>query len=218
VLYFVLIGLITSKYKNLRMYFMMFSTLPAFTGFLVMSLLPDDPAYKWAKWGGYFMSVPYVISLFLAWTLIPSNTAGRTKRTLTSSFTFVGYCVGNMVGSQIFKAADAPLYIPGTVGCAVCFGLEFFLIAVWRLVYVFRNKRREKQLREQGISEEERVSLGKEFGEKDITDFQNPYVSYPNLSGTSYGMEKGCLPLSRSSNIPCSEVPSSLRKYLQYFT
>lgn len=49
----------------------------------------------------------FVVSLFLAWTLIPSNTAGRTKRTLTSSFTFVGYCVGNMIGSQIFRSKDA---------------------------------------------------------------------------------------------------------------
>ena len=55
----------------------------------------------------YFITVPFVIGLFLAWTLIPSNVAGRTKRTLTSSFTFVGYCVGNMVGSQIFNAKDA---------------------------------------------------------------------------------------------------------------
>lgn len=178
VLYFVLIGLVTSKYKNLRMYFMMFSTIPPFVGFLLMALLPNDPEYKWIKWGGYFMTVPFVISLFLAWTLIPSNTAGRTKRTLTSSFTFVGYCVGNMTGSQIFKSTDAPRYVPGTIGCAVCFGLEFLLIVLWRLVYVFRNKRRERQLREQGISEEERIRLGKDFGEKDSTDFQNPYFQY----------------------------------------
>lgn len=84
-----------------------FSTIPPFAGFLGMAFLPNTPEYKWTKWGCYFMTVPFVISLFLAWSLIPSNTAGRTKRTLTSSFTFVGYCVGNMVGSQIFKSKDA---------------------------------------------------------------------------------------------------------------
>lgn len=57
------------------------------------------------------MTVPCVVGLFLALTLIPSNVAGRTKRTLTSSFTFVGYCVGNMVGSQIFKAKDSVRYV-----------------------------------------------------------------------------------------------------------
>jgi len=53
------------------------------------------------------MTVTSVIGLFLAWSLIPSNVAGRTKRTLTSSFTFVGYCVGNIIGSQIFNYKDA---------------------------------------------------------------------------------------------------------------
>lgn len=178
VLYFVMIGLVTSKWKNLRMYFMMFSTIPPFTGFLLMALLPDEPMYKWAKWGGFFMTVPFVISLFLAWTLIPSNTGGRTKRTLTSSFTFVGYCVGNMCGSQIFKAVDAPRYIPGTVGCAVCFALQFITIVLWRLVYVFRNRRTQKRLAEEGVSEEERVSRGQELGQQDATDFQNPYFIY----------------------------------------
>lgn len=156
---------------------MSFSTVAPFIGFLLMALLPDEPAYKWTKWGGYFMTVPFVISMFLAWTLIPSNTGGRTKRTLTSSFTFVGYCVGNMCGSQIFKSADAPQYVSGTVGCAVCFALQFITINLWRLVYVFRNRRTQKRLAREGVSEEERISRGQELGQQDATDFQNPYVS-----------------------------------------
>jgi len=32
-------------------------------------------------------------------------------------------------------------------------------------------------LREQGVSEEERIKRGKELGEQDVTDFENPYVS-----------------------------------------
>ncbi|KUI60656.1 hypothetical protein VP1G_07869 [Cytospora mali] len=178
VLYFVVIGLVTSRWKDLRMYFMTFSTIPPFIGFLLMAFLPDEPEYKWTKWGGYFMTVPFVISLFLAWTLIPSNTGGRTKRTLTSSLTFVGYCVGNMTGSQIFKAADAPQYLHGTVGCAVCFALQFFTIILWRFVYVLRNRRTQKRLAEEGVSEEERIIRGKEMGQQDATDFQNPYFIY----------------------------------------
>ncbi|THW05169.1 MFS general substrate transporter [Aureobasidium pullulans] len=128
VLYFVAVGLITSRKTGLRLFFMIGSTIPPFVGFLGMAFIPNNPSMKWTKWGMYFMTVPYVISLFLAWSLIPSNTAGRTKRTFTSSFTFVGYCVGNMAGSQIFKAKDAPYYIPGVIGCAICFGLEFAVL------------------------------------------------------------------------------------------
>lgn len=184
-LYFVLVGVVTSKWMNLRLYFMAFSTIPPFIGFLMMSLLPNEPQYKWTKWGGYFMTTPFVLALFLAWTLIPSNTAGRTKRTLTSSFTFVGYCVGNMVGSQIFVSADAPRYIPGTVGCTVCFGLQFLLIVVWRLVYVTRNRERQQRWAQEVITEEERVAHAKELGEKDTTDFKNPYVGPPLFTTVS---------------------------------
>lgn len=182
VIYFIFIGLAVSRWKNLRMFFMMVSILPPFAGFMGISLLPNDPAHKWTKWGCYFITVPYVIALFLAWSLIPSNIAGRTKRTITSSWSFVGYCVGNMCGSQIFKAKDAPKYTNGTIGCAVCFGLEFLLLVTWRLTLVRRNRRRDRQMREQGISEEERVRRGKELGEQDYTDFENPYVSVPSCS------------------------------------
>ncbi|CAJ2502982.1 Uu.00g103760.m01.CDS01 [Anthostomella pinea] len=178
VLFFILVGVVTSRKKNLRMYFMMFSVVPPFIGFIMISLLPNEPQYKWTKWGGYVMTVTYVVALFLAWTLIPSNVAGRTKRTLTSSFTFVGYCVGNTVGSQIFNAKDAPRYIPGTVGCATCFGLEFILLIVWRLILVLRNRRRNKQLASDGLSEEDRIVRAKQLGEQDYTDFENPYFRY----------------------------------------
>ncbi|KAI8623157.1 MFS general substrate transporter [Xylariaceae sp. FL1651] len=176
VVYFIIIGIVCSKWKNLRMYFMMFSVIPPFIGFIILSLLPNEPQYKWTKWGGYVMTVTSVIALFLAWTLIPSNVAGRTKRTLTSSFTFVGYCVGNIVGSQIFNYKDAPRYIPGTVGCAVSFGIEFLVLVTWRLTLVLRNRRRDKQLREQGLTEEDRIAKAKLLGEQDYTDFENPYV------------------------------------------
>lgn len=177
VLLFIAVGIATSRKKNLRLYFMISATVPPFVGFLLMSLLPNEAQYKWVKWGGYLMTVPFVLALFLAWTLIPSNTAGRTKRTLTSSFTFVGYCVGNMTGSQIFKSGDAPRYVSGTVACAVCFALEFMLLVMWRVIYVLRNRRRQKQWEQDGISEDERVARGQELGEQDMTDFQNPYVS-----------------------------------------
>ena len=128
------------------------------------------------------MTTPFVVSLFVAWSLIPSNTAGRTKRTLISSFTFVGYCTGNMVGSQIFQEKDAPKYTSGTVGCAVCFALEFLLICAWRTLLVMRNRKRARAIQNDGLTEEERVRRGKELGELDYTDFENPYVSLPTSS------------------------------------
>lgn len=83
-----------------------------------------------------------------------------------------------MVGSQIFTANEAPKYTRGTIACAACFGLEFFLILTWRCVLVRRNKKRDARLREEGLTEEDRIRKGKELGEQDYTDFENPYFRY----------------------------------------
>ncbi|KAI1376812.1 MFS general substrate transporter [Hypoxylon crocopeplum] len=177
-LYFLMVGVMATRWKNLRLWIMMFSIVPAFIGFLLMALLPNEPQYKWTKWGGYFMTSPYLIPTFFAWSLIPSNVAGRTKRTVVSTFTFVGYCVGNMAGSQIFQAKDAPRYVPGTIGCAICLGLEMLLLLLWRTILVMRNRRRDRRMGELGISEEDSVNTGKEMGEQDYTDLQNPFFRY----------------------------------------
>ncbi|TVY25264.1 putative transporter [Lachnellula hyalina] len=175
---FLIVGIYTRRVKQRRLYVMALATLPAFAGMLGMALLPNTPHYKWSKWFLYLITVPYVLSLFLAWTLIPSNVAGRTKKTVISSATFVGYCVGNIAGSQIFKTKDAPQYIPGTIGCAICLGAEFVLIAVWRLYYMWQNKRRDRMAAESGVGKEEQERLGREMGERDVTDLLNPYFRY----------------------------------------
>ncbi|KAK3066214.1 hypothetical protein LTR53_017525 [Teratosphaeriaceae sp. CCFEE 6253] len=145
---------------------------------LGMALLPNDPSHRWTRWGLYLMTVVFVLSLFLAWTLIPSNVAGRTKKTIISSATFVGYCVGNMCGSQIFKAKDAPGYVPGTIGAAVCLGTQFCLIISWRLYYVWQNRKRDREAEASGLSREEQEKLGREMGERNVTDLQNPHFRY----------------------------------------
>ncbi|KAK0435947.1 major facilitator superfamily transporter [Desarmillaria tabescens] len=178
VVVFVIVGLVTSKWKNLRLYIMAFATIPPFIGFLGMALIETSVSTKWTKWGMYYMTVPFVLSLFLGWTLIPSNLPGRTKRTVTSSFTFVGYCVGNMCGSQIFKTKDAPTYTPGVMGCSICFGLEFLVIVAWRTTLVLRNRCRDKAMLTDGLTEEEREMQGKINGESDMTDFENPHFRY----------------------------------------
>jgi ACS family allantoate permease-like MFS transporter len=52
------------------------------------------------------------------------------------------------------------------------------LIVCWRLYYVWQNKRRDKKAAESGISKEEQERLGRELGETDTTDLQNPHFRY----------------------------------------
>ena len=70
------------------------------------------------------------------------------------------------------------LSVPGTIAAAVSFGIQFVLIVCWRLYYVWQNKRRDKKAAESGISKEEQERLGRELGETDTTDLQNPHFRY----------------------------------------
>lgn len=110
--------------------------------------------------------------------IVPSNVAGGTKKTVVSSMTFIGYCTGNMVGSQVFRTDDAPKYIKGTAACCVALGLEAILIILWRLWYAYENRRRDRLAAESGLSAEEQERLGQEMGNKGLTDWENPHFRY----------------------------------------
>ncbi|KAI1384532.1 MFS general substrate transporter [Hypoxylon trugodes] len=178
VLYFLAVGVLVTKKKNLRMWVMMISTIPAIIGFILLAVLPNEPRYKWTKWGAVFMTCTFITATFFAWSLVTSNVAGRTKRTVVSTITFLGYCIGNMAGSQIFQAKDAPRYIPGSIGCAVCLGVQMLIIFQWRVILNMRNNRRDKQMNELGITEDDIVKNGREMGAQDCTDLENPYFRY----------------------------------------
>jgi ACS family allantoate permease-like MFS transporter len=195
VVVFLLAGLYTRKVRNQRMWVMIASCIIPFIGLLVMSLLPDTSQYKWIKWGMYMMTVVFSLAIFLGWSLstfchppdhiplltwftVPSNVAGKTKRTIISSMTLISYCAGNMAGSQVFQTKDAPRYVSGTVACCICFALEALVILLWRFWYMYENRRRDRAAAESGLSKEEQEQFGREMGENDMTDLQNPHFRY----------------------------------------
>ncbi|KAL4907802.1 hypothetical protein BDW74DRAFT_166435 [Aspergillus multicolor] len=172
------VALYLRRFQNQRMYIMIASCLLPFVGLLVMSLLPNMAQYKWVKWGMFMMTVVFSLALFLGWSLITSNIAGQTKRTVASSLTLIAYCVGNMVGAQVFRTKDAPRYIAGTATCCACFGAEVLVIILWRLWYMYENRRRDRLAAESGLSEEDRHRVGERLGVQDQTDLQNEYFRY----------------------------------------
>ncbi|ODN97332.1 hypothetical protein L198_03895 [Cryptococcus wingfieldii CBS 7118] len=178
VLWFAFIGIMTSKFKGIRMYFMMISTVFPFIGLLFLALLPADTSYRWIKWGMYLMTVTFVIPLFSAWALLSSNTAGRTKRSIISSMTFIAYCTGNIAGSQVMKSKDAPRYIPGTIAIAACMAAEFVVIIMWRIWLGYLNRKKLRNMQEMGLSDDEIERKGQELGAEDTTDMKNPFFLY----------------------------------------
>ncbi|ORY25048.1 major facilitator superfamily domain-containing protein [Naematelia encephala] len=178
IVWFYFICFMTSKIKNIRMIFMLVSELPAFAGFLALSLVPADVSYKWTKWSLYLIATVFSTPLFLGWSMVSSNTAGKTKKSVVASMVFVAYCVGNMIGSQVFRTKDAPRYVKATIGISCCIGVEFFVLLFWRFYLVRENKRRDQALADSGMTPQAAELEGAEFGYQDMTDLENPHFRY----------------------------------------
>lgn len=62
--------------------------------------------------------------------IITSNIAGGTKRSVASSLTLIAYCVGNMIGAQIYRTIDVPRYLSGPIVCSACFAAKVVIISL----------------------------------------------------------------------------------------
>ncbi|GAP84456.1 putative major facilitator superfamily transporter [Rosellinia necatrix] len=177
IVWFLLCGWLSLKKPNIRFYLMLFSLLPAFTGLIALGLLPTD-SMKWVRWGLYIMQSTGTLPGLLIWTFVPSNVAGRTKKTVVTTVLFVAYSTGAAIGGQILRPEDAPKYIRGLTASGILYGVDFFAMVLWRSYYIWQNKRRAKMIREMGISPEESERLGRLNAEADMTDQENIHFQY----------------------------------------
>jgi MFS family permease len=103
----------------------------------------------------------YACGYAVQMAMVVGNCAGYTKRSLSSSGVFVGYCLGmprphvhykqqpanmilgNFVGPLVFLAEEAPRYNTGWIVTVVSVCMTAALIMLYRLVCMWENKRRD---------------------------------------------------------------------------
>ncbi|KAK4046306.1 hypothetical protein OIV83_006180 [Microbotryomycetes sp. JL201] len=170
--------LITIKWNNCRLLLCALWPMMTVAGLIVVVALPASDSFKWAKYGVLFCNSLFSLGMFFAFGLVPSNVAGRTKKSVVSTAMFVAYCVGNLAGGQIFKPEDAPRFHTGLIVCIVMLTTASALALVLRIYYVRANKKRDEAMRSQGLTEEDRHRLGGEAGDQDLTDLNNPHFRY----------------------------------------
>ncbi|KZT64081.1 MFS general substrate transporter [Daedalea quercina L-15889] len=105
-------GLVTTHIRHTRVITMAFGNIVCIIAAACLTYLPSDQ--KWnrlvAYWFTSFQSVGFSLSL----VMISNNIGGFTKRTFTTALTFIGYCVGNIIGPHFLIADEAPTYHTGT--------------------------------------------------------------------------------------------------------
>ncbi|TVY94432.1 putative transporter [Lachnellula willkommii] len=83
---------------------------------------------------GYYLTQASPTGFVALISLISSNVAGYTKKTTVAALYFMAYCVGNIIGPQVFRPKDAPRYLPAEITMVVCYSvcaLELILIFLY---------------------------------------------------------------------------------------
>lgn len=117
--------------------------LPVVIGAALLYAIPHEKHNTGPLLVGYY----FLAFLFAANPLIVSwmtaNTAGQSKKTALFSAYNAFSAAGNVVGPNLFKAKDAPAYIPGLKSVLAIFCVLIGVIAFQVLYLTFANKRKE---------------------------------------------------------------------------
>lgn len=87
---------------------MLFSTVASLLGVLLIWKL--NPSNQVGRLMGIYISVGYAVNIPLCMSLVTSNVAGFSKRSVVSAMIFIAYCLGNIAGPQFYNSSEAPSY------------------------------------------------------------------------------------------------------------
>ncbi|KAJ5480050.1 hypothetical protein N7530_005559 [Penicillium desertorum] len=126
--------------------------LPPIAGCVMLLEIAHDNAHKGPLLAGYYIiSVyPAITPLIYSWSA--ANTAGETKKKVTTAILYVGQCAGNVLGPNLYTTNEAPLYRRGLLSNLAMFCVLIGLTGANVAYMYFLNKKHEKK----------RVALGKD--------------------------------------------------------
>jgi ACS family allantoate permease-like MFS transporter len=120
--------------------------------------------------------VPMVAaSAGVTYSLLASNVAGYTKKTVAGSLFFSSYCVANIVSPQTFLASEAPRYKTGISVTLAAFCINIALFAGLYVVYSRANAKRDQDPDGARFTDET-GDLVNAFS--DLTDLENKRLRY----------------------------------------
>ncbi|CAG8980630.1 hypothetical protein HYALB_00012817 [Hymenoscyphus albidus] len=175
--FMLLAGYTMHKLSNSRLYVATVAMILPIIGTLLINQLATEN--KWGRLVGLWLLASYPTGFMVLLSLLASNIAGTTKKSTASALVFIMYCAGQIVGPQCFKASEKPGYRGGIISMLVGFTLNAFFNLILRALYVWENKRREKEL--QGLGGERLEDLKEESrrqGFEDRTDKENVFFRY----------------------------------------
>lgn len=115
--------------RSTRILMMILNTAVSMIGMIMIWKLDDDN--RAGKMTGLCFGAVFAANIPLALSLITSNVAGFTKKSVVSALMFIAYCVGNIVGPQFFLASEDPHYPVSVLSLLTSKALAANLFADW---------------------------------------------------------------------------------------
>ncbi|KAI1344753.1 MFS general substrate transporter [Xylariaceae sp. FL0016] len=142
----------------------------AIIGLFMIALLPLDNSG--GRLAGYYLYGSSSTGFVALLGLIATNVAGWTKKTTSAAMYLIAYCVGNIIGPQIFRPGDAPEYRNAAIVILVCMCVAWAL-----LIFIYLWCKRQNHIKA-GIRANPGYTKieGQEF--MDLTDRENPEFVY----------------------------------------
>ncbi|ETI21315.1 hypothetical protein G647_07661 [Cladophialophora carrionii CBS 160.54] len=144
---------------------------------LMYGLDPDGiPKSKGALLFASYLSGTFgaAFMLLLAWNA--SNIAGHSKKVTANALTLVGFCTGNILGTQTFQESEAPGYKSGKIAIVACLTAQVCLCFALRYCNDRLNRKNQQRLAE--MSEDEKAIVREKLAYSDETDLKNPFFVY----------------------------------------
>lgn len=108
IIFLVLTSLAVTYIPHSRVLAQIFNTIVSVVGMLLIWKL--NPEEQVGRMVGLSIGIVYAINLPISLSIVTSNVAGFSKKSVVSSLLFISYCVGNVIGPQFFLASEEPSY------------------------------------------------------------------------------------------------------------
>ncbi|CAI7584145.1 hypothetical protein N7533_000366 [Penicillium manginii] len=142
IVFLVLTSLAVTYIPHSRVLAQIFNTIVSVIGMLLIWKL--NPEEQVGRMVGLSIGIVYAINLPISLSIVTSNVAGFSKKSVVSSLLFISYCVGNVIGPQFFLAKEEPSYPTGIKAAMSGLVLSIFFLVVLYFYYIYENRRRDR--------------------------------------------------------------------------
>ncbi|OTB00748.1 hypothetical protein M426DRAFT_323993 [Hypoxylon sp. CI-4A] len=136
-------GWLAGRFRSLNCILIGLIVVPPLVGSALIESRSSVP--HGASLFGYFLLSTGPSGLPLLLSLVQSNYRGVTKKMTMTALLFIAYCVGNIVGPQLFISSEEPTYYTAFRAILICYALVIGLVVVLRFYLQFTNIRRQQK-------------------------------------------------------------------------